>query len=63
MTLSSVTAGFLGVSFTFDGAEHPVNNHTKTIAAKQVKYLVDIIVGFGLPPEISSQCFGKADMV
>ena len=63
ITLSSVAAEFLGFSFTLEGSEHPVNNHTKTAAAKQVKYLVAIIVGLGLRPEISGLNFGRADRV
>ena len=50
-----MAAEFLGFSFTLDGSEHRVNNHTKTAAAKQVKYLVGIIVGLGLPPEVSGR--------
>ena len=58
MTLSPVAAPFLGLSFTLDGGEHAVNNHTKTAVAKQVKYVVAIIVGLGQLPTRRDKTLG-----
>ena len=53
MILSSLLAELLRLSFTLDGAEHPVNNDTKTATAKQVKNPSPMTVGLGLPPKFS----------